>query len=435
MGLGISDFAGLINPSDKSFSTGLQRGRQIGIQNQVSKEVQNVVNTPVPQGSSLEEEIGMAYARLGFPDQAVSFRDKGLQRRTGQQNIESTQQEIDKKKMENLSSQLDLVKKYGTNETFMNFVNDHKSTLDPKSEQFNFWNSIKDVDLTNNVAKLEKVLDESDFEANDQLSSLGFNPGMNVIVTTDLDTGDLKGVESKTPEISQFQKNIQSEIIKKQSEGGRIATEEDIKSLPPQAFLTLGEGETAIKMVKPARVISGDASTKFSVATNAMEGAISILNQLNKDPDIGNILRSAGTNGLKRLPMAQIFSTELDLITEGLGRALSGAAVPESEIANFRALFAINSLDTDETIEFKLKRTIKIVKDMRNLMTYGADTSAVKAYLKDASKDINKQTNQKKENPVERGDIKKGTQVKIGVSVYEYVKGDPDLESSYKKVE
>jgi hypothetical protein len=204
MGLGISDFAGIIKPSDKSFSTGLQRGRQIGIQNQVSKEVQNVVNTPVPQGSSLEEEIGMAYARLGFPDQAVSFREKGLQRRTGQQNIESTQQEIDKKKMENLSSQLDLVKKHGTNETFMNFINETKSTFDPESDQFKFFNAIKSVDLTNNVAKLEKVLDESDFADNDQLSSLGLKPGMNVIVTTDLDTGELKGVESKKSTVNTF---------------------------------------------------------------------------------------------------------------------------------------------------------------------------------------------------------------------------------------
>jgi hypothetical protein len=189
--------------------------------------------------------------------------------------------------------------------------------------------------------------------------------------------------------------DIRKQVIKKQGEGASIATEEDLKNLPPQAFLTIGSGDDAVTLVKPVKPLTAEASTKFAVTSKAKKGAQELLRDF-EEKNIGKMLRLSATKFAKKIPGMQDAATKLDLITEGLGRSLSGAAVPESEIKAFRQLFAVDKLDTDETIKFKLQRSVDIVNDLQNLIKFGADPREISDFVTDTIKS-------KEETPVEGG--------------------------------
>lgn len=189
---------------------------------------------------------------------------------------------------------------------------------------------------------------------------------------------------------------LKKAVLDLQAKGARLAKQSDIEKLPSQAFINLGEGENQVTLVKPVKPLAAEAATKFAVARKARSGAQDLLKQFETVKEIGNILRTAGTKFAKKIPSAQKAAAKLDLVTEGLGRALSGAAVPESEIKSFRSLFAVNTTDTDEVIKFKLQRSIDIVNDLENLMKFGASTTDIEDYIDNQKAQIQNITNQAK---------------------------------------
>ena len=136
-------------------------------------------------------------------------------------------------------------------------------------------------------------------------------------------------------------------------------------------------------MLKPVTGMQ-DFAIKASILRNAKKGAESLLSQLDKDEDFSKTLMGAATAGTQILPQNQAARSDLDLITEGLGRALSGAAVPASEIRAFKALFAILTTDTPAQQRKKLNRSVQIIKDTLNIAKYGGTMDEEKraAFLK-----------------------------------------------------
>ena len=165
---------------------------------------------------------------------------------------------------------------------------------------------------------------------------------------------------------------LQKEILRLQGQGAKLATSEDIKRLPPAAIITLGSGTAAVQLVRGAKTLTAESASKLAVIKQASRGAKSILKGIEKGIFSDQDFNAAAFPGTRRLgTKRQKLSGQLRLISEGLGRMLSGAAVPPNEIKAFTALFSIQPLDTVETIKFKMNRSIKIIKDVENFIRFG----------------------------------------------------------------
>ena len=200
------------------------------------------------------------------------------------------------------------------------------------------------------------------------------------------ETGKLQAETLKTAKEamgSLSNKELAAAELSLQMKGYTRATKEDLDSIPTEGFVTIGKGKDAITMLKPVTGMQ-DFAVKAAILSNAKKGAESLLSQLDKDEGFSKTLMGAATPGAQILKQHQAARSDLDLITEGLGRALSGAAVPASEIRAFKALFAILTTDTPAQQRKKLNRSVQIIKDTLNLAKYGGTMDEEKraAFLK-----------------------------------------------------
>ena len=226
---------------------------------------------------------------------------------------------------------------------------------------------------------------------------LGEQKSQGDLTQSQINLNRAKTASIMAPIVSPSGKREQSALSKKvldvQASGkGVLATDlsdEALKSLPNSAFFNLTLGDESVRMVKSPKPLSAEAAAKFAVARKARSGAQELLEEIHADPLAADTLRLSNVPGVKIFGSTQKARARLKLISEGLGRALSGAQIPESELKNFKELFAVNLTDSFDMIDFKLRRSIEIVDDLENSMKFGASISDVQDYLKGKENAIN----------------------------------------------
>jgi hypothetical protein len=361
------------------FNRGAALGRQLGLQQQVKQ----VLGNPTPNNTTREELLGDALLKAGEFGTGVQLKQLGQRKRIAEQEAKSSREkEVFGAFLQNANQFIKNQDQQGLDSLIDGFKGQFSNnpTLSAVMEGFD------NVSISGSKAKVSskgRKLDDTS-----PLVQAGLAQSGDVVDTVseyDPDTGAFKLVSLSASSGVQPSGDIQKKVLDLQSKGARIATEEDVKRLPSQALIKLGSGDQQVTLVKAPKPLSTEAATKFSVAKKARQGAQEILADLQQDPTGFLSAQVAGFGPTKRF--SQEFAAKLDLITEGLGRALSGAAVPESEIKSFRSLFAVNPLDTPETIQFKLQRSIDIVNDMENLIKFG-DANDVESYISSRKQEI-----------------------------------------------
>jgi|TARA_R100000093_G_scaffold71467_1_gene47323 hypothetical protein len=361
------------------FSKGAALGRQLGLQ----REVKGILGRPTPDATSREELIGDALLKAGEFGTGVQIKQLGQRSRLAQQQAKSEQeQKVFGAFLQNANQFIKNKDQQGLDSLIQGFKGQFTDNPTLSSVMSGFDN----VSISGSKAKVSskgRKLDETSPLVKSGLAQVG--DLVDTVSEYDPETGAFKLVSLSASSGLQPSKDIQKKVLDLQGKGAREATDADLQSLPSQAFIKLGSGDQEVTMVKPSKPLTTEAAAKFAVAKKARQGAQELLSDFNTDPS--NFLKAniAGIGPAKKF--SQQFAARLDLITEGLGRALSGAAVPESEIKNFRSLFAVNPTDTPETIQFKLQRSIDIVNDMESLIKYG-DATDVNTYLSSKKQEV-----------------------------------------------
>jgi len=137
-----------------------------------------------------------------------------------------------------------------------------------------------------------------------------------------------------------------------------------------------GDKKTIFKRIrasqkKEGKRLPGELLLKMPFIEQAGKDSQELLNSFKSGEIEGDSFRAAGTKVVSLLPKFKIIRVKLDLIRESLGRALTGAAMPESEVAAFKRAFGVNTTDTDEIIELKLGRIVGLVDRVRELAGLG----------------------------------------------------------------
>lgn len=146
-----------------------------------------------------------------------------------------------------------------------------------------------------------------------------------------------------------------------------------LDSLPDQAKFQIGlPGLVQIDMVKKPKALSAESATKLSNLIEAQNGAQSIINDIGSGKVSNSTLSTAVIPGLKHIPGVQSYAAKFKLMSESMGRALSGAAIPKHEIESFQDLYTVHPTDTMEVKSMKLARFKRISNRISNEIKYGS---------------------------------------------------------------
>jgi len=200
--------------------------------------------------------------------------------------------------------------------------------------------------------------------------------------------------------LKDFPDDVKKKVLEVQAKGGKLIEDiegVDLSLLPDDAFVDIGFGNQKVRLLKPPKTLTTEEATKLATLQASKKGIKDLRSQIeNKtlDPIVLNI--SAFTGALS--PQIQKARVQLDFARESLARALSGAAVPETEVDRFRTLFAINITDTPETIMFKLNRTAELIDSIENNFRFGVSLKkigkSIPGKLNEAQKDLDSISNQ-----------------------------------------
>lgn len=367
MAISVQDFLGGDRPSDPVDVLGeFQKGQAFSDRQGARRELKQIASenlTPVARN----KRIGEAALRAGNLETGHKFFKlaEDIEQKEAALKLQAENDSIDA-----LKEGIEFNIKHGNPEATMRFIDNKLAAAIPESKEALFLESVDNVDLNNRLfIRTKKVT------AEDQASMPFLNQaeiGDTVSFSTSMDTNELVGnvTQVDKPAGAVLSKPALKAAIALQAKGGRQATQEDMLNLPEGALTTIGIGDNAIVMVRPKKQLSTTDSTKFAVAKQARNEAVDLMEDL-KD---SNFLKNSivGVPGLKKF--TQDLSKRANFIREGLARALSGAAVPETEQVRFQDIFAISPGDTLKTINYKLGRVVTIVDDLETSVLYGADS-------------------------------------------------------------
>jgi len=368
MALGFEGYRRLNKPVDlvESFRKGRSLRNEVGFNRSLRKIADDNVSTNEQKLDALTNaSLRSGQGELGYKLLTLA-KDR-------EQKKAQRLQEQRKSKLNDFKSTLSIAKEFGGEPGFKAALQKFQSSLDESDPLYSFLGELKDIDTESNSILLNRRVTESDLAQYPVLRDQGVAVGEEIEVPLDMDTGQIKGdLKRKSFSNESLSEDIQKQVLKLQANGGRIATAEDLSSLPEQAFQKIGIGENAVTVVKAPNQLSPEQGTKFEVARKARDEAQSLLKDIEKAGFLERNLAGTALGGKK---FSQDLAKKADFVREGLARALSGAAVPETEQKRFQEIFTISPFDKKEKIEYKLKRVVELVDNLETSVLYGAEPS------------------------------------------------------------
>lgn len=190
-----------------------------------------------------------------------------------------------------------------------------------------------------------------------------------------------------------------------ESKPANFFTKDELSVIPKEALVTVSDGAGGkIQLVKNPKRLSQEDQLKINAMVKSVSGYNDLINNIESGKKTGNDIRKAvAPFGLSRIIGDKKTRAILELGVEIPARALSGAVISESEKPVFNSIFAIDPLDDDKTILWKLKRGRDMYKDVVTAAKYGAQfqtggdgrlsltgkeaTDIAKKYINEAKKD------------------------------------------------
>jgi len=211
-------------------------------------------------------------------------------------------------------------------------------------------------------------------------------PGNIVDITSDARGNIDFKFRTLTPQDSEA---LQKEIIKLRGKGAKSLTAAQAKDFPEEALIRFPSVTGEKIFQRPPNKVGTETTFKLVIARQGRKGARDILSKIQKGDLTTAGIQLIATGVAKLTPSLQISRSQLLIISEGLGRALSGAAIPETEVPRFRELFSVRPFDTKETVIFKMERVIDIINDAEKIIAFGlSPAEAVRNIMNEAEKDL-----------------------------------------------
>lgn len=377
----------------QTFQAGQKIGQQVGLQRDIAQAQQ-------APGGITNEQLGNILLKRGQTTAGTTLINLAQQQRAAKLKAE---QDLRTEKINFLRDVVKLAVDNKDNDmlqqTVFNFREQSKG--DQILEQF--ADTLKNVEISENN-KIKISNNNQNITEESPLFSLTGEGTFDTVSEYDPSTGKTNIISITSSKPDESLKRLEQATLDLQKKGYNPATQEQIQSLPSQALVTIGEGENTRTFVKPAKTLTTTQATALSSMGEAKLGYEDILSELEKAQSEGKLdewLKVATSRAGLTKVFSQKYNSILELGSESIGRAMSGAAVPETEVKRFKSMYSVNATDKPETMIYKLKRTINIMNDTEVLSKYGApiddkkDIDTFTQNLKQAEKEL--QTIEKQE--------------------------------------
>tara|TARA_R100000501_G_C2621656_1_gene114887 strand:- start:1059 stop:2393 length:1335 start_codon:yes stop_codon:yes gene_type:complete len=215
----------------------------------------------------------------------------------------------------------------------------------------------------------------------DELPRVGEVEEEEVITTAPKRLLSPKAQQDLDKENRKEQRNIEMDIEKFKMKGWtkkEDMSKETLAGIPQHAIKTYYGTE----LVKPPRNLTGNQATILSNMQVARGTALDVIKGIDSDKFSstnlresamtgwkGNVLRFAATDDNKKERLLR--SNNLSIM-EAVGRGLTGAAMPDTEVTRFMAILSWTPLDTPEIVKYKLERSRHLMNKIEQKMKYGS---------------------------------------------------------------